>query len=238
MAHTSTGHNKLAVEHMEFVNSVRYRIPLEGDLVSTILQYGMFDYIVTGPGLTADVLGLKDKKAVDGKLYLVFTPEPDNLIQWYEDHPQHAVRTPSTLRDLFVCNDGEYAVGIIYPQHYGEKVVTTTDLCLTNKDCFMKYMKTDIGLGIGADGTYIYKPKALDNTTQLVIDNHPPIIQRFSQIYLKAYIRLGLKPSYDTYSYVWKWICAKNHTYNDVNDVIKLDEWIKALPQEPITFIR
>lgn len=225
-------------DNMEFVSAIRYSVPVEADIVATILAKGMFEHLVGGPGLAIDVLKIKDKKAADGRLYLVYTTEPEKLLKWYEENPQHAVRTDSTFKDLFVCDNGAYAVAIIYPDHYGMKIASSMDLCLTNKDCLMKYMKADIALDIQSDGTYIYKPKQIDISSSLAIVNERTVMNRFSQIYIKAYARLGFTIDFNAYLNVWKWICARNHLYNDVNDSIKISEWINNLKKEPITLVR
>ena len=222
---------------MERVLAMRYSIPVETDIVSAIFANGMFDHVVCGPGLTVDIAGLKNKRAVDGRLYLVITEEPEKLYGWYGLHPEHATFRESTFEHLYVCDDGAYAVVVVHPRDCGFNNIDRAGLHLTNMDCTMAFLKTDIGTGVEADGTYVFKPKSLDTKQQLDITNRHAVMNKFAQIYLKAYSRLGIQVSQEAYQTTWKWICTKRFLYNSVNDDIAITDWITEMKTEPLTHI-
>jgi hypothetical protein len=221
---------------MQLENAFKYNIPVDTDLISAILEFGMFDHVVTGPGLTADIIGIKDKGASDGRIYIILLPEPEKLVQWYEK-ANHAERVPSTFRDIFVCEDASYAVAVVNPKDYGLHTLEARDVRLTNKDCLLQFLEANLVDGINADGTYLYRPKELAIEGELKIINEHAVMNKFDQIYIKCYQRLGFDIAYNTYVHAWKWICAKQHRYTDINDVIKLRDWINGLADEPLTSI-
>jgi hypothetical protein len=221
---------------MELENAFRYNIPVDTDLVSAILEFGMFDHIVTGPGLTVDALQLRDKDASHGRLYLVMVPEQEKLVKWY-DNAAHAQRVESTFKDIFVCSDNTYAVAVVNPRDYGLHVLEARQARLTNKDCLLYFLEANLKDGINADGTYLYRPKNLAVEGELKIINEHTVMNKFDQIYTKCYQRLGFDIAYSTYMHIWKWICTRGHRYTDINDAIKLRDWIDGLKNEPLTSI-
>jgi hypothetical protein len=222
-----------SISNMEYVRAIRYNIPVETDIVSVILNGGLFDHAIGGPGLASDVLK-QSKKAHDGRLYLIYTTEPKRMIDFY-DEANHAVKADSTFTNLYVCDDAEYAVAVVNPFEYGLRSLPFEYVRLMNKDCLMKYMEPDIGKGIDSEGTYIFMPKDLQLEGDVKLITRHPVLNKFAQIYIKAYQRLGFDIAYDTFAQTWKWICAKNNWYNAINDDIRIDNWIKGLPNEPLT---
>lgn len=229
------GHFFTASPDMKLVNAFRYDIPVETDIVSTIMQHGMTDHVVGGPGLTSDVLGLK-KQAGEGRLYLLISQEADRFVQFYENAP-HAERTDSTFEHLFVCSDGKYATAVVDPNFYGLQQLSARDTRLTNKDCMMQFLEANLQDNIHADGTYVYMPEDLDIETKVAIVNEHAVMNKFDQIYLKCYERLGFSVGHDAYTHAWKWLCTKAHRYTSINDTLAFNQWREGLKDEPLTYI-
>jgi len=201
------------------------------DMIAATIQHGIGNYIITGPGLVADVLDLKCN-AKDGRLYILFPPDQEALAKYYVDY-RGAQAVESTFNYCYICDDydHDYAVAI----HSTPKRLKPEEMRLTNKDCLLGY---DEGDEDRDKDIYLYKPINLDQGSNVEVINNAYIIQKYSQIYLKCYIKLGFTIPMSTYKTVWTQICTKNHNYAHVHDDDELANWIHHLPKEPLTLIR
>jgi hypothetical protein len=222
-------------DSMELVRSVRYQVGVDQDITAVILQHGWFEHVIGGPGLTADVLKIPGRSASTGRLYFIYTNETENIIEWLSTggHMTHVTNSP--LRNLFVEKNDEYAVSVIKPADYGLQDFRREDVRLLDTDCLMKFFEMNIDKGISSDGTYIFKPKDLEQDKVAKIINHHPKMTKFAQIYFKAYARLGMEVDDEARRHIWRWICAKQHDPVSANDQIKYANWITELSTAPIS---
>jgi len=206
----------------ELVHAGNIPVAAFSDVTQAILRYGSFDYLIGGPGLTADFLNI-NTNAKKGRLYVIFVDTFNELQQHFEDDKAFTLVPNTPLGTMYIRP--EYAVALMNPSNHGMGSVKKEDMTPLSIDCLAKPMAADPGNGLQG-GLYILKPENLIHPKQEQIGltsqskQQAYIYGPFVQIYAKCYLRMGLDLSESVLKHIFRIRCAQSYSAPDPSDYL------------------
>jgi len=203
-------------EGKELIHAGNTPVSIFSDIIHATLKYGPFEYLIGGPALTADTLGLKTT-AKKGKLYILFANELKILECHFSNDPNFKLVPNTPLGPMYIKS--EYAVAIINLANHGMGSIKKEDMLPLSIDCLARPMSADKANGIQG-GLYILKPTKLakvnkETPSKIELTHQSKqqayIYGPFVQIYAKCYLRMGLDICESVLKHIFRIRCAQSY---------------------------
>lgn len=202
------------------------------DLTQVTLASGSFDYLIGGPGLTADALGLRIN-AAQGRLYVLYVSAKEDLETHFAAAGFQSKMTQLNTH-IWVCPD--YAVLVVNPAEHGMNNFRKEDMTPLNIDCLARPMAAN-PLTAQPGGLFILQPEnvieSIGNIELTKIGN-AYVFNPLVQLFTKCYMKMGYVIPDPVLKYIFQVRCANKYVQPNAEGFLDFKE---EFSQELMTYI-